>query len=70
MKYALRITFACGCALAALLPHSAAAAQADASKYPVRPVRVIVAQSPGSSIDTMSRVVVHEDGRAARVSRW
>jgi tripartite-type tricarboxylate transporter receptor subunit TctC len=33
-----------------------AAAQAGA-KYPDRPVRIIVAQTPGSSIDTMTRIV-------------
>ena len=57
MRYAFRITFVCGCALGPVLPHSAVAAQADAPKYPFRPIRVIVAQSPGSSIDTMSRIV-------------
>jgi tripartite-type tricarboxylate transporter receptor subunit TctC len=34
------------------------ASAADATKdYPVRPVRLIVAQTPGSSIDTMTRLV-------------
>lgn len=63
MRYASSITFACGCALAALVPYFAVAAQqSGASKYPVRPIRVIVAQSPGSSIDTMSRVVFSKMG--------
>lgn len=61
MKHALRTRFAC-CALASVLSPAALAAQADAAKYPVRPVRVIVAQSPGSSIDTMSRVVFTKMG--------
>src|SRR5688500_17920314 len=62
MRYLPRIVLACGCALVALVPHCAVAAQADASKYPIRPVRVVVAQSPGSSIDTMSRVVYSKMG--------
>jgi tripartite-type tricarboxylate transporter receptor subunit TctC len=40
----------------ALASFPAAAAQ-SASRYPDKPVRVIVAQTPGSSIDTMTRVV-------------
>ena len=35
----------------------ATAAPATAKEYPTRPIRVVIAQSPGSSIDTMSRVV-------------
>ena len=62
MRYALSIAAACGFACAALLPQSTLAAQSDVSGYPVRPVRVIVAQSPGSSIDTMSRVVFSKMG--------
>ena len=62
MRYVPRIVLACGCALVALVPHCVVAAQADASKYPIRPVRVVVAQSPGSSIDTMSRVVYSKMG--------
>ena len=37
----------------------AAPAPADAAKdYPVRPIRLVVGQTPGSSIDTMSRIIV------------
>ena len=57
MRTLARITLVCGYALAPFLPQAALAAQADASKYPTRPIRVIIAQSPGSSIDTMGRVV-------------
>ena len=56
MRPALGVAFAC-CALTALLPHSAGAAAANPASYPTKPIRVIIAQSPGSSIDTMSRVV-------------
>ena len=46
-------------ALAALSLAVAAlpAAAQSAAKYPDRPVRIIVAQTPGSSIDTMTRIV-------------
>jgi tripartite-type tricarboxylate transporter receptor subunit TctC len=43
---------------AALLGASAAAAAADAaSDYPSRPVRLIVPNAPGSSVDTLSRIM-------------
>lgn len=42
----------------ACLIGSTAALSADAAKsYPTRPIRFIIGQTPGSSIDTMSRVV-------------
>ena len=40
-----------------VLSLSAASFPAAAQKYPDRPIRVIVAQTPGSSIDTMTRIV-------------
>lgn len=44
--------------LAGSMAAPGAAVAADAAKdYPARPVRVVVAQTPGSSIDTMTRVV-------------
>src|SRR5262245_29672234 len=45
---------------AALISGAAAAAAPDA--YPTRPVRLVVAQAPGSSIDAMSRVVATKMG--------
>lgn len=50
---AARVSFTIVTAVAAI-----DASAADATKdYPVRPVRLIVAQTPGSSIDTMTRLV-------------
>ncbi|HXF68119.1 MAG TPA: tripartite tricarboxylate transporter substrate-binding protein, partial [Burkholderiales bacterium] len=40
----------------ALAPAAAAAAQA-AANYPDKPIRLVIAQTPGSSIDTMTRIV-------------
>jgi tripartite-type tricarboxylate transporter receptor subunit TctC len=48
-------------ALAALLWCSSAAA-AKPDDYPIRPVRLVVAQAPGSSIDAMSRVLATKLG--------
>ena len=45
---------------AASIAGAAAAASPDA--YPTRPVRLVVAQAPGSSIDAMSRVVATKMG--------
>jgi tripartite-type tricarboxylate transporter receptor subunit TctC len=42
------------CGLVSGLPALAAESAAD---YPARPIRLVIAQSPGSSIDAMSRVV-------------
>ena len=44
-------------ASACLLYTGSAAAAAAAKDYPSRPIRFIIGQTPGSSIDTMSRVV-------------
>src|SRR5687768_3776578 len=53
LEWALAFTFVAGSSL-----HAVSAVAADAGKdYPVRPIRFVVAQTPGSSIDTMSRVV-------------
>jgi tripartite-type tricarboxylate transporter receptor subunit TctC len=58
LKTAIALTLGASCHL-----HLATALAADAAKdYPARPIRFVVAQTPGSSIDTMSRVV------AARMS--
>ena len=42
---------------AVLVPGVEALAQATRNDYPNRPIRLVVAQSPGSSIDAMGRVV-------------
>ncbi|MDO8598474.1 MAG: tripartite tricarboxylate transporter substrate-binding protein, partial [Sulfuricaulis sp.] len=42
---------------AVLVPGVEALAQATGNAYPNRPIRLVVAQSPGSSIDAMGRVV-------------
>ena len=53
LKTAFVITLAASSQL-----HLAPAVAADAAKnYPERPIRFVLAQTPGSSIDTMSRVV-------------
>ena len=44
-------------ALAAALIASVAAAAESPDRYPDRPIRLVVAQAPGSSIDAMTRVV-------------
>ena len=46
-------------ALSGLYQGPAAAAQ-SAKDYPTKPMRVVIAQGPGSSIDTMSRVVFNK----------
>jgi tripartite-type tricarboxylate transporter receptor subunit TctC len=48
--------------LSVLFCANAVAAAAPGKSYPSRPVRVVVAQGPGSSIDTMSRVVFNKMG--------
>src|SRR5688572_16979350 len=48
-------------ALAALLCCASATA-AKPDDYPTRPVRLVVAQAPGSSIDAMSRVIATKMG--------
>jgi tripartite-type tricarboxylate transporter receptor subunit TctC len=53
LKWALAFALAGGIPL-----HGVSAIAADAAKdYPTRPVRLVVAQTPGSSIDTITRVV-------------
>jgi tripartite-type tricarboxylate transporter receptor subunit TctC len=48
-------------ALAATLVVSGGTAwAADASKYPERPVRMVVPNAPGSSVDTLSRIVAQK----------
>jgi tripartite-type tricarboxylate transporter receptor subunit TctC len=37
-----------------------AATAAEASSYPDRPIRMIVPNAPGSSVDTLSRIVAHK----------
>ena len=56
MKRAFSLGFAVVCVFVSTAQH-AAPAPGKAQDYPTRPIRVVIAQSPGSSIDTMSRVV-------------
>src|SRR5690349_19780787 len=57
MKRALGIGLAAVCTFV-FTAQPAPAAPARTQDYPTRPIRVVVAQSPGSSIDTMSRIVL------------
>ena len=52
MRYALVVSAVLGCTV--LSPMGAVAAE---KPYPTRPVRLVVAQTPGSSIDAMAGVV-------------
>ena len=56
MKRSFSVALAVICTLGPIVQR-AAAAPAATDDYPTRPIRVVIAQSPGSSIDTMSRVV-------------
>jgi tripartite-type tricarboxylate transporter receptor subunit TctC len=56
MKHPLSIALAVVCTSLSTGDRAAMAAGSN-HDYPTRPVRVVIAQSPGSSIDTMSRVV-------------
>src|SRR5262245_24965921 len=44
-------------ALATLLSAGPAAAAADSADYPNRPIRMLVPNAPGSSVDTLSRII-------------
>jgi tripartite-type tricarboxylate transporter receptor subunit TctC len=44
----------------ALLASAGAAWSADAGNYPDRPVRMVVPNAPGSSVDTLSRIVAQK----------
>jgi tripartite-type tricarboxylate transporter receptor subunit TctC len=53
-----RLAAAAAATIAVSMPYTAAAAAADSARdYPQRPVRLVVAQTPGSSIDTVTRIV-------------
>ena len=56
MRHALIAPAVLGCTLLCGLPATAA------DRYPTRPIRFVVAQTPGSSIDAMGRVVAAEMG--------
>ncbi len=60
MKDSLRRFNAACCALAAACIACMPALAADLSKYPERPIRLIVPQAPGSSSDTIARIVATE----------
>ncbi|MEO7728516.1 MAG: tripartite tricarboxylate transporter substrate binding protein [Burkholderiales bacterium] len=49
---------ACACALAA----GAHAAQREAAAYPARPIRLMVPQNPGASVDNVSRILAAKMG--------
>lgn len=53
----MRISLRLVCALAAALSCVGAGAQEAVREYPSRPVRLVVPNAPGSSIDTMSRIL-------------
>ena len=57
MRSTLRASGARLLAVAAIAASEWVAAAETAKDYPVRPVRLIVGQTPGSSIDTMTRLV-------------
>ncbi len=61
MQYVLKAAAVLGLTVLPALQAPATAAQPAAS-YPTRPIRVVIAQGPGSSIDTMSRVVFNKMG--------
>ena len=62
MRHTLGIAVVCSAVLAPLLSQSVLAAQPATASYPARPIRVVIAQSPGSSIDTMGRIVFSKMG--------
>jgi tripartite-type tricarboxylate transporter receptor subunit TctC len=61
MPHARSAAFAASLLVLPLL-HAGAVCAQSAAAYPERPIRFIVAQTPGSSIDTMSRIVVTRMG--------
>lgn len=56
MRHALKAVVVFSLAIAPCLPQAPAAAQ-PAKTYPDKPIRFVAAQAPGSSIDTMSRII-------------
>jgi tripartite-type tricarboxylate transporter receptor subunit TctC len=56
MRHAVLVPALIGFTLLCGLPATAA----DTQKYPARPIRLVIAQTPGSSIDAMGRVVAAE----------
>jgi tripartite-type tricarboxylate transporter receptor subunit TctC len=60
----IRVLKAASGVTATVLASAALCAQAaDVARYPERPIRLIVPQAPGSSSDTMARIVATELGR-------
>jgi tripartite-type tricarboxylate transporter receptor subunit TctC len=51
------MTLSAALALALAAPAAYAASSAGAGKYPERPIRMIVPNAPGSSVDTLTRIV-------------
>lgn len=58
MPCTLNNAVALALAASSLLYPAAAVAADPAKNYPERPIRLVVGQTPGSSIDTMSRIIV------------
>jgi len=58
----MRYLLTAATALAAAFMYCAPALAASPDGYPTRPVRLVVAQAPGSSIDAMSRVIAIKMG--------
>lgn len=59
MRRALTVTALLGCTI---LSGPLAMAAESAKDYPTRPIRLVIAQTPGSSIDAMGRVVATKMG--------
>ena len=53
----LKAAFACAAAVAMVLHHGMISASEPAAIYPSKSVRLIVAQGPGSSVDTLGRIL-------------
>lgn len=66
MRYVPRAALALSLIIPPCLQSAAAIAAQPAPAYPDRPIRFVIAQTPGSSIDTMSRVVVTKMGQLLR----
>jgi tripartite-type tricarboxylate transporter receptor subunit TctC len=62
MHYALKPAFALALAASCYLHQDLAAAAEAPKDYPAKPIRFVISQTPGSSIDTMSRVIATKMG--------
>ncbi len=62
MRHALKPALAFKLALLSCLYQGAATAAESAKTYPTKPIRFVISQTSGSSIDTMSRVIATKMG--------